>query len=57
MQSENKKNIKLRGYVKPKLRTIELVAEEVLATGCKTGFSTGPAPPNCLAIGCAADGS
>lgn len=46
-------------YVKPELKTIELVAEEVLAVGCKLGaggFNFGNpigciAPTNCSAIG------
>lgn len=49
-----------RVYEKPKLRTIELVADEVLAVGCKTkhgvrGFGNpGPqcrVPRRCYAIG------
>ncbi len=31
-------------YTKPKLRTIELVAEEVLAVGCKMFSGIGPGP-------------
>ncbi len=39
-------------YKKPRLRTIELAAEEVLGTGCKSPSDaplTPAAPPNCLA--------
>ncbi len=32
-----------RPYAKPRIRTIELVAEEVLSSGCKNGASTVPA--------------
>jgi len=45
-------------YQKPRLRTIELAAEEVLAIGCKTVGS--PAPTSiisCMTLGCAGDGS
>lgn len=43
MSENNKKNPDKKPYQKPKLRTIELVADEVLAVGCKvqngtTGF-------------------
>lgn len=31
-----------RGYVKPELRSIDLVAEEVLGVGCKMASSSGP---------------
>lgn len=44
-------------YIKPKLRIIELVADEVLAAGCKTASGGGPAPPTCLTSPCADDGS
>ena len=45
-------------YEKPHLRVIELVADEVLAVGCK--LSTGPGGPigaTCTAAACFADGS
>ena len=48
-----------RAYEKPKLRTIDLAAEEVLATGCK--LTTGGAAPlsviNCVNNNCASEGS
>jgi hypothetical protein len=34
-------------YVPPRLRKIELVAEEVLATGCKTEIAPAPNNSNC----------
>jgi hypothetical protein len=34
----DKKEEEKRTYEKPKLRTIELAAEEVLTVGCKTRF-------------------
>jgi len=45
---QNKKKIK-QPYQKPRLRTIELAADEVLAVGCKiTGMSPGVGLPfNC----------
>lgn len=46
-------------YEKPRLRTIDLIAEEVLAAGCKTssGFAPGGAPPPCASHRCAKNGS
>jgi hypothetical protein len=47
-------------YERPRLRVIELKAEEVLAIGCKTQFS-GLAPgsntPPCMVRHCAGKGS
>ncbi|NWF98586.1 MAG: hypothetical protein HXY52_06615 [Nitrospirae bacterium] len=47
-------------YEKPMLRQIELVAEEILAVGCKS-LSTGTAPksatPPCMIRHCAGKGS
>jgi len=37
MQQKDKRKKKL-AYAKPRLRIIELVAEEVLSTGCKSRF-------------------
>lgn len=39
-------------YDKPQLRTISLVAEEVLAVGCKLTTATGPFGANCLSVPC-----
>ena len=45
-------------YKKPKLTTIELVAEEVLAAGCKTINQPNPVNPiSCVARPCSASGS
>ncbi len=53
MKQENKK----KEYEKPKLRTIELAAEEVLAVGCKTVGGPGPFSAICMAQACAGLGS
>jgi hypothetical protein len=47
-QEKDKKGTEV--YEKPKLRAIELAAEEVLATGCKTAFGDpkGVAGNGCL---------
>jgi hypothetical protein len=49
-----------RAYQKPRLRTIELLAEEVLAVGCKTltnpGINPG-SPISCTGIVCAMPGT
>ena len=59
MQSDQKKGEKgKRVYEKPRLRTIELAAEEVLGVGCKLaggGFDFGAAP--CAANNCSQLGS
>jgi hypothetical protein len=50
----NEKDKNRQSYEKPKLRTIELAAEEILAVGCKTA-PTDPGqsqPAGCLAIVC-----
>ena len=39
MGLNNKKEKNKQVYEKPKLRVIELAAEEVLAVGCKTSFT------------------
>lgn len=41
---------KRRPYLKPRLRTIELAAEEVLSIACKTGFydAKGVAGSGCM---------
>jgi hypothetical protein len=57
MQADQAKEKKKRPYEKPRLRTIELAAEEVLGVGCKTTGETAPygGPPcsvsNCSQIG------
>ena len=48
-----------RTYVKPKLRVIDLAADEVLAVGCKlaVGGPSKPAGITCIANGCSTPGS
>jgi hypothetical protein len=48
---------KKRRYEKPELRRIGLVADEVLAAGCKIGTTTGPRGANCRGIPCSKPGS
>ncbi len=49
MKGEGKKGARKRAYEKPKLRTIELVAEEVLAEGCKlSSGALGPVGDSCV---------
>lgn len=60
MKDREKKNESRgrRAYTKPKLRSIDLVADQVLAVGCK--LSTGGSAPagfTCTATGCSAAGS
>jgi len=40
MPEDNKQNHAKKPYRKPRLRTIELVADEVLAVGCKVQNGT-----------------
>ncbi len=57
MEAEKEKKSR-KTYEKPRLRVIELAAEEVLGVGCKTvsgGFARGAAP--CVFSGCAGGGS
>jgi len=45
--------IKKKKYTKPRLRIIELVADEVLAIGCKMAQANGPiGKHNCMASQC-----
>ena len=48
---------KKRRYEKPELRRIGLVADEVLAAGCKIGVQSGPRGANCRGIPCSKPGS
>jgi hypothetical protein len=57
MNIDQKNKTSKRPYETPKLRVIELVAEEVLATGCKHGNIGGPYGVNCVASQCAGSGS
>lgn len=47
-----KKETPKKPYEKPQLRVVSLVAEEVLAVGCKLGSGAGPFNVNCLATPC-----
>ena len=59
MESKKKINDSVRAYEKPKLRIIELAADEVLAVGCKTQGRTasGSVAPPCWIRLCSAKGS
>lgn len=46
-----------QAYEKPTLRTINLVAEEVMAVGCKLPSGSGPAPGACSVPMCFSPGS
>jgi len=55
---QKKKNTEKKAYEKPRLRIIELAAEEVLSAGCKLasgGFAFGVTP--CMGNRCAGIGS
>ena len=59
MRPEEKREHSRQPYEKPRLRVIELAAEEVLAKGCKTISATAPmqiAPP-CWLMACSQMGS
>jgi hypothetical protein len=60
MEQNQDKQKKKGAYQKPRLRTIELLAEEVLAVGCKTltnpGINPG-SPISCTGIVCAMPGT
>ena len=58
MQTDQKKEKEKRVYEKPRLRTIELAAEEVLGVGCKmTSGGTAPSITPCTAGPCVSLGS
>ncbi len=64
MKSTNEKNEpqnsrERQKYEPPRIRVIELSAEETLAAGCKmaSGGSASGSPINCTMNGCAGDGS
>jgi hypothetical protein len=48
---------KKRPYEKPRLRAIDLAAEEVLATGCKTAVKIASGAAPCYANNCSLPGS
>jgi hypothetical protein len=55
MKDEKKRE--KRRYEKPALRRIGLLADEVLAAGCKIGVQAGPRGANCRGIPCSKPGS
>ncbi len=55
MKDEQKRE--KRPYERPRLRRIGLVADEVLAAGCKIGVQAGPRGANCRGIPCSKPGS
>ena len=60
MEQSQKNEKKKRAYQKPRLRTIELLAEEVLAVGCKTLNAPGTipgVPVGCFGVICAMPGT
>lgn len=59
MQTKQKYEHTKQLYKKPQLRIIELEAEEVLATGCKTaGVAVAFGEPSCgIGVPCSVDGS
>jgi hypothetical protein len=54
---KDEKKPQKRRYEKPTLRKIGLVADEVLAAGCKLGTQAGPRGANCRGIPCSKPGS
>lgn len=56
MEAETKNKEQKRTYEKPKLLTIELTLNEVLAVGCKSDAGGG-AVGACELTGCVLDGS
>ncbi len=59
MKTNQKKEEFKRAYKKPRLRIIELAADEVLAVGCKirVGASAPWDPASCIGNACAGEGS
>ena len=58
MEDDESKENTRKVYEKPALRSIELVAEEVLAVGCKKAGARGVGRPGCTVIvHCAGTGS
>jgi hypothetical protein len=58
MKPDQAKQKEKRVYEKPRLRTIELAAEEVLAAGCKTeSGGVNPVPPSCYLGNCLFNGT
>ncbi len=60
MKEDSRQKPGRKTYEKPRLRTIELAAEEVLAVGCKTissGIAPGAVSPPCMIRNCSGRGS
>lgn len=57
MSAEREPLAPRRPYQSPSLRTIDLVAEEVMAVGCKLPSGSGPTAGTCLAPQCFQPGS
>lgn len=59
MKLEQDKDKDKQSYEKPRIRTIELAAEEVLGIGCKSSAGTANPmnPIGCIAVPCASSGS
>ncbi len=57
MTTQKKKPESKKSWRKPRLRTIDLVAHEVLGVGCKDLSSSAFGASTCIANGCADLGS
>jgi hypothetical protein len=57
MRKDGKQEKTKKPYEKPRLRIIELAAEEVLAVGCKTAGTGAFGLPTCRARPCVNTGS
>ncbi|HXX82292.1 MAG TPA: hypothetical protein VEI46_12145 [Thermodesulfovibrionales bacterium] len=57
MEDDERKETTKRAYEKPVLRTIELVAEEVLAAPCKKAGTNAVGRPTCTTRPCSLNGS
>jgi len=57
METELTKQGEKKPYEKPGLRTIELVADEVLAVGCKNASVFAVGAPACTVTPCVSGGS
>lgn len=51
-KSRHKQSISRHTYIKPRLRVIDLVAEEVLGASCRTGSGNVISPPDCVITSC-----
>jgi hypothetical protein len=47
-----KRETEKKRYEKPEVRIVSLVAEEVMAVGCKLGTGPGPYGSTCMAVPC-----